>query len=105
MWLRISGNDAMVANPGGAAQIAGTALSTCIAVATLAERTWSAMVAARVKLARAKKWARIEGSPSMVNVQPCSGVGQCSGYSPPTVHSASISMSGLPARRPVQIQR
>jgi hypothetical protein len=46
VWLRISGSDAVVANPGGAAQIAGTALSTCMAVATLAERTCSAMVAA-----------------------------------------------------------
>ena len=105
VWLEISGSVAMVANPEGAAQTGATALRTCMAVATLAERTCSCMVAARVKLAREKKCVRIDGSPSMVSVQPCSGFGQCSGYSPPTVHSASISTSGSVLRRPVQVQR
>ena len=76
-----------------------------MAVATLAERTCSSMLAARVKLAKAKKWVRIDGSPSMVNVQPCSGFGQCVGYSPPTVQSVSISMRVWPLRRPDQFHR
>src|SRR5271163_3618186 len=105
VWLWMSGSEAMVAKPSGAAHTAGTAFSTCMAVATLADRTCSSMPAARVKLARAKKWVRMEGSPSMVNVQPCSGLGQCFGYSPPTVQSVSISMSVSPRRRPDQFHR
>jgi hypothetical protein len=63
------------------------------------------MVAARVKLARQRKWVRIDGSPSIVKVQPCPGVGQCFGYSPPTVHRVSISISVSPARRPFHRHR
>ena len=74
-------------------------------VATLAERTCSCMVAGRVKLASDMKWVCIEGSPSIVSVQPSFGLGQCRGYSPPTVHRASISTSGSPSRRPIQFQR
>ena len=94
-----------MAKPSGAAHTAGTVFSTCMAVATLADRTCSSMLAARVKLAKARKWVRMEGSPSMVNVQPCSGLGQCFGYSPPTVQSVSISMSVSPRRRPDQFHR
>src|SRR6185295_16305982 len=105
VWLRIRGNVAMVAKPGAASHTAGTALSTCIAVATFAERTCSEMLAGRVKLASEKKCVRMDGSPSIVNVQPSFGRGQWSGYSPPTVHSVSISISGSPTRRPTQFHR
>ena len=43
--LRMSGSVALVANPGGASQTAGTALSTCIPVAMLAAWACSAMLA------------------------------------------------------------
>jgi putative resolvase len=66
--LRTRGSDAVVANPGAASHTAGTALRTCIAVATFAERTCSSMLAGRVKLASEKKCVRTDGSPSMVNV-------------------------------------
>ena len=48
------------------------------------------MPAGRVKLANEKKCVRMDGSPSIVDVQPSFGRGQWSGYSPPTVHSVSI---------------
>ena len=56
VWLRMSGSDAAVTKPGSASQTAGTALRICMAVATLAECTCSAMDASRVKLARVTKW-------------------------------------------------
>ena len=41
----------------------------------------------------------------MVSVQPCCGLGQCLGYSLPTVHSVSISTNAAPSRRPIQFHR
>src|SRR5258705_1101626 len=76
VWLRTSGSAAIVASPGAASHTAGTALRTCIALATFAERTCSSMLAGRVKLADEKKSVRIDGSPSIVNVQPSFGRGQ-----------------------------
>ena len=76
MRLRISGSVAMVAKPGAASHTAGTALRTCIAVATFADRTCSCMLAGRVKLASDKKCVRMDGSPSIVKVQPSFGRGQ-----------------------------
>ncbi len=102
--LRINGRSAMVAKPGGAAHTAGTALRICMAVATLDAVTCSRMLALG-EPAITRKWVRIFGSPSMVSVQPCWGLGQCDGYSPPTVHSASISTRVSPPRRPAQLQR
>ena len=74
--LRTRGSAAIVANPGAASHTAGTALRTCIAVATFAERTCSEMLAGREKPATEKKCVRMDGSPSIVNVQPSFGRGQ-----------------------------
>jgi hypothetical protein len=51
VWLRINDSDAIVTKPGAASHIEETALRTCIAVATFADRTCSCMLASRLKLA------------------------------------------------------